>query len=339
MKISILIPCHNEERGLSATISSCLEQSRAVDEIVIVDDGSTDGTRGIIQDAAKKHDRIKAVLLNQNTGIKSKAQEEGLKYVTGDVFITLDADTEASYHFVKLVEKAFEDENVVAFSGYVQSNKRNILTACREIEYTLQQNVFKYAQSLVGFVYIIPGCAGAFRTDFFKSEMIFKHDTLAEDLDLSYQVNASKFRIIFNRRAIVRTNDPDSIRSYIGQIRRWYGGTWQCLLKHISQVLNNPLQTLFLSMMFLEGLVGLAGIVYVLFVDLDYFLLAMQYYVAIAFSIGLVVAFTRRRIDLILAAPFYPLLHILNLTLFLEQFVKTVILRSKNLTWYKPARY
>ncbi len=339
MKITILIPCHNEQSGLPATISSCLDQSRQADEIVIVDDGSTDNTRKIILEAAKKHEKIKPVLLDENTGIKSMAQEHGLRHVTGDVFITLDADTEVSYRFVRHVEMAFEDENVVAFSGYVQSNKRNLLTACREIEYTLLQNIFKYAQSLVGFVYIIPGCAGAFRTDFFKREMLFEHDTLAEDLDISYQVNASTSRIIFDTKAVVRTNDPDSLRSYIGQVRRWYGGTWQCLLKHISQVLNNPLQTLFLSMMFLEGLVGLVGIIYILFMDVQYFVLAISYYIALAFAIGLVVAITRKRLDLMLAAPFYPLLHLLNLTLFLEQFIKTVIFRTKNLTWYKPARY
>lgn len=73
--------------------------------------------------------------------------------------------------------------------------------------------------------------------------------------------------------------------------------------------------------------------------DVQYFVLAISYYIALAFAIGLVVAITRKRLDLMLAAPFYPLLHLLNLTLFLEQFIKTVIFRTKNLTWYKPARY
>jgi len=339
MKISILIPCHNEERGISATILSCLEQSRPADEIVIVDDGSTDSTRALIQEAVKQHPHIKAVLLDQNTGIKSKAQEEGLKYVTGDVFITLDADTVVSYHFVKRVEIAFKDEGVVAFSGYVQSRKRNILTACREIEYIISQNIFKYAHSILGFIYVIPGCAGAFRTNYFKREIIFDHDTLAEDLDLSYYINASKFRIVFDRSAIVHTNDPENLRDYIGQVRRWYGGGWQCLPKHIKGVLNRPMQTLILSLMFVEGLTGFLGLIFLLLVDLEYFLMAILFALIVATCFGTFAAVRRRRIDILFATIFYPFLHMLNTYLFLEQFVKNVVFRSKSMIWYKPVRY
>ncbi|PIR07164.1 MAG: hypothetical protein COV55_01920 [Candidatus Komeilibacteria bacterium CG11_big_fil_rev_8_21_14_0_20_36_20] len=85
MKISLLVPCYNEEKSLEQCIRSCLNQTRKFDQMIFVDDASNDQTPHIL---AKYYRQIKAVRTPHNTGNKSSAQEFGLAYITGDIFVT-----------------------------------------------------------------------------------------------------------------------------------------------------------------------------------------------------------------------------------------------------------
>ncbi|MGE3909348.1 MAG: glycosyltransferase family 2 protein [Chloroflexota bacterium] len=94
LKLSIIIPCYNER----STVETLLDQVRAVDigdiekEIVIVDDFSTDGTRDILKEQAKRGD-VQLHFLPHNQG-KGAACREGLKHATGDILLIQDADLE-----------------------------------------------------------------------------------------------------------------------------------------------------------------------------------------------------------------------------------------------------
>jgi dolichol-phosphate mannosyltransferase len=109
MKLSVIIPVFNEK----GTISELLGKVKSVDvekEIVIVDDGSTDGTRGILEavagcrmpDAGKNE--IKIIYHEKNQG-KGVAIRTGLKNITGDIVIIQDADLEYDpQDYPKLIE-------------------------------------------------------------------------------------------------------------------------------------------------------------------------------------------------------------------------------------------
>jgi glycosyltransferase involved in cell wall biosynthesis len=106
MKVSILIPCHNEEDAIQACLESCLHQTRAPDEIVVVDDGSTDRTASILEGY---RGRIKIATIANATGNKSYAQERGLHDVTGDIVVMTDGDTILDRNFVARVVPRFAD--------------------------------------------------------------------------------------------------------------------------------------------------------------------------------------------------------------------------------------
>src|SRR3989338_8063928 len=251
MKISIIIPCHNEERSVRATVASCLNQSRKPDEILIINDGSTDRTSQILATFGRQ---VRVVTIHVATGNKSHAQEYGLKFISGDVFITTDGDTILDKDFVKYVEEDFQNERVTAVAGYVRSLPYNWLTACRAFEYAVGQNLHKLAQHYLNFLFVIPGAAGAFRTKDFFEYIPFEHDTLTEDLDFTYRLHQKGLIVYYDRRIVVFTQDPVTLRSYINQMRRWYGGGWQCLIKHYSLALRRPKVALELSLMYMEGI-------------------------------------------------------------------------------------
>src|SRR6185436_19454010 len=101
-------------------------------------DGSTDNTRAILE---RFGDRITLVNTDHNTGNKSYAQEYGLNFITGDILVTTDADTMLSSTFLARVEKNFSDPEIHAMAGYIQSLRYNWITACRELDYIIGQDV------------------------------------------------------------------------------------------------------------------------------------------------------------------------------------------------------
>ena len=89
-KVSIIIPVYNVEEYIELTLNSLLNQTLKEIEIILIDDGSTDSSRDIIEDYAKKYDNIK-VICQQNSG-PSIARNRGIKEATGEFIVFVDSD-------------------------------------------------------------------------------------------------------------------------------------------------------------------------------------------------------------------------------------------------------
>ncbi|MFH1968327.1 MAG: glycosyltransferase family 2 protein [bacterium] len=341
MKISILIPCYNEEITIEKCLLSCINQTRPADEIIVADDSSTDRTPEIL----KKFDGfrsgsaplIKIVRTPRNSGTKSHAQKYGLQFVTGDIYIATDGDTMLHKDFVKNIEREMRDESVSAVAGYVKSLKHNWVTASRALDYAISQNIDKVAQAYIGFIFVIPGAAGAFRTKIFREKIPFTHDTITEDLDFTYRLNKMRLKIKYSRKSICYTQDPPNLKAYINQMRRWFGGGWQNLKKHV-MVPSSPGMAMELSLIYIDGL-AYSSILLILPI-INLYLAAYIFFIhfAIIICLALFGSYKEKRPDLMLALPGYILLRYVNAYIFLEQFIKEIIFREKNLNWLKPER-
>jgi glycosyltransferase involved in cell wall biosynthesis len=114
-KISVLIPNFNLEKYIGATLESVLAQTYAPHEIIVVDDGSADGSLTVINEFAAKDSRIK-LIVQANRGLVA-ARNAGLAVATGDYIAMVDADdvwtADALAVRVKLAER-FPDADVIA---------------------------------------------------------------------------------------------------------------------------------------------------------------------------------------------------------------------------------
>jgi cellulose synthase/poly-beta-1,6-N-acetylglucosamine synthase-like glycosyltransferase len=337
LTISILIPAHNEEKMIAACLDSCLRQTRRLDQIIVVNDGSTDATASILETYGRA---ITVITIPKATGNKSRAQEIGINAVTTDIIIATDGDTILHEKFAEEIEKDFvSNPELSVVAGYVQSTKYNILTAIREIDYTISQDIFKRAQEYVQFLLVIPGCAGAFKAELFRDGTIqFDHDTLTEDLDFTYKLNAKDKLIKINYNAIVYTQDPPTLHSYINQTRRWYGGGWQNLKKHFPVIISKPGASLILSLAYLDGTVFNSAFFFLLFINTRLFLELMLLYCIVGTCMGIYAGIRKHRFDLVLVGPLIPLSTLLNAYILMEQLIIEVILRRKNMTWFHPER-
>jgi len=90
--LSVVMPCFNERATIEAIVDRVLA-SPYTEELVIVDDGSTDGTREVLQKLVKEHDRVRLFEQNPNQG-KGAALRRGFAEATAQFVIVQDADLE-----------------------------------------------------------------------------------------------------------------------------------------------------------------------------------------------------------------------------------------------------
>lgn len=91
-KLSVIIPAYNENENITNTLNECISSLEGVDtEIIVVDDGSNDGTHIKVGEFAKQHNNIKIIRYDENQG-KGFAIKHGFKCATGDLIALIDAD-------------------------------------------------------------------------------------------------------------------------------------------------------------------------------------------------------------------------------------------------------
>lgn len=125
--LSVIIPVYNEEKTLKRCLDAVLSQG-LVKELIVVDDGSTDGTHQILNGLSNICEKIKIKLLNQNCG-KGFALKEGLKLATGDIILLQDADLEYNpQEYERLVEPILSGKADIVFgSRFLGGGSRRVL--------------------------------------------------------------------------------------------------------------------------------------------------------------------------------------------------------------------
>jgi len=238
--ISVLIPCFNEERVIVSSVARILESDWTNLEVLVLDDGSSDGTSRVVSEAYADEPRVR--LLTFENGGKARALNRGLELIKGEIVVALDADTLFPPNTLPRLARWFADPRVGAVAGNaVVGNRLNLITRWQALEYVTAQNLERRALAALGAVTVVPGAVGAWRKSVLVDLGGYPSDTLAEDQDLTIAVQRAGWRVEFDSKARAFTEAPDTVQGLLNQRFRWSFGTLQCLWKHRS-VLFNPRQ-------------------------------------------------------------------------------------------------
>jgi len=230
-EVSVIIPAYNEEAVIVDTVQAALASQYAKLEVIVIDDGSADRTAELVHKNFGRDPRVR-LLLQTNRG-KPTALNHALREATGEIIVSIDADTLVDPEAIPRLVRHFADPKVGAVAGNVKVMNRNRwLTRWQALEYITSQNLEKRAFDLLNCIPVVPGAAGAWRGELLRSAGGFSGDTVAEDTDLTLTIRRNGWKILYDEDAVGRTEVPETVEALIRQRFRWTFGTLQAVWKH-----------------------------------------------------------------------------------------------------------
>jgi peptidoglycan/xylan/chitin deacetylase (PgdA/CDA1 family)/glycosyltransferase involved in cell wall biosynthesis len=225
---SVIIPAYNESAGIEATVRSLVASDHPV-EIVVVDDGSTDGTADIVAGL----DLPGVRLIRQENAGKPAALNAGLAASSHPLVVMLDGDTVFEPDAVRVLLQPFADPAVGAVSGNTKvANRGGLLGRWQHIEYVVGFNLDRRLFDLAECMPTVPGAIGGFRREALDRVGGVSDLTLAEDTDLTMALCRDGWRVVYEERAKAWTEAPASLGALWQQRYRWCYGTLQAMWKH-----------------------------------------------------------------------------------------------------------
>jgi cellulose synthase/poly-beta-1,6-N-acetylglucosamine synthase-like glycosyltransferase/peptidoglycan/xylan/chitin deacetylase (PgdA/CDA1 family)/spore germination protein YaaH len=229
--VSVLIPAHNEESGIAETVRSVLANRHPTLEVVVVDDGSTDDTYGLLQRTFAEDSRVR--LYRQNKAGKAAALNRALGLARYDIVVAIDADTRLGPHTISTLIRHFDNVRVGAVSGNARvGNHGPWITRFQSIEYICAFNLERRAHDVLNAITVVPGAVGAWRRELILQVGGFTQATLAEDTDLTLAIRRLGYRIRYDATAVAYTEVPVTTAALARQRFRWLFGTLQSAWKH-----------------------------------------------------------------------------------------------------------
>ena len=248
--VAVIVAAFNEARVLPATIAALLAQDAPPEQIVIADDGSTDGTATLLAEryglVAPEPGALSAASpleprlfwLRLPRGGKARALNAAIVGIETDIFVTVDADTLLEARAIGAVRRAFAAEaGLVAVTGVITPVCKatvagRLLEWFQTYEY-IRNFLSRYAWMQVESLLLISGAFGGFRRAAVVAVGGFDAACLVEDYELIHRLRRHavergldwRFRVLGDAQA--RTEAPGSVGAFLRQRRRWFGGFLQ----------------------------------------------------------------------------------------------------------------
>ncbi|WP_329404563.1 bifunctional polysaccharide deacetylase/glycosyltransferase family 2 protein [Streptomyces melanogenes] len=226
--VSVIVPAYNERECIANTVRSLMASDHPI-EVLVVDDGSTDGTADIVEAMRLPNVRV----IRQPNGGKPSALNNGIRNARYDIVVMMDGDTVFEPSTVRELVQPFGDPRVGAVAGNAKvGNRDSLIGAWQHIEYVMGFNLDRRMYDVLGCMPTIPGAVGAFRRTALERVGGISEDTLAEDTDVTMAMHRDGWRVVYAENARAWTEAPESVQQLWSQRYRWSYGTMQAIWKH-----------------------------------------------------------------------------------------------------------
>ena len=245
--MTVQLPIFNEMYVADRLIDTVCEidYPRELLEIQVLDD-STDETTSIAELAVRRHVArgfdIHYLHRVDRTGYKAGALEAGLQQATGEFIAIFDADFIPSQDFLKKTLPHFSTDPkigmVQARWGHINQDY-SLLTKIQSILLDAHFVLEHGARNRSGCFFNFNGTAGIWRRETIGSAGGWQHDTLTEDLDLSYRAQLAGWRFVFLSDLVAPAEVPVEMNSFKSQQHRWAKGSIQTCIKLLPRILGS----------------------------------------------------------------------------------------------------
>jgi glycosyltransferase involved in cell wall biosynthesis len=198
--ISVVICAHNEEDWIAQSIESLAQQKRLPDEVIVVDNASTDSTAKIVQNCAAKFPHLNIQLVYEAKKGLHHAREAGWRATSSEIVVNTDADITFPPDWLSIIDQTFQDANVHAITGIVRYND-----APAFINWVTWVTDQLYQPEGIGKLmtqeYVLNGGNSAYRRSVLEAVngYLDKPADMLEDRYMSHQIQSRGYQIKFVR--------------------------------------------------------------------------------------------------------------------------------------------
>ncbi len=225
--LTIAVPAHNEEKGITNTLSSLAECEYPKDKlrIIVVNDGSVDGTCKTVYDFIKAHPGIQISCINQENMGKAAAVNTALAETDTEFFACVDADSTIEPGSVKPMLSHFYDDAKTAavISAIKVHDPKNLFEKIQRLEY-LMAILLRKIRSTIGTLSMTPGVLSIYRTKVLKDVGGFDEGNITEDFEIAMRLKYHGYNIQLEMHSVTYTKVPDTFKSLWRQRLRWCRG-------------------------------------------------------------------------------------------------------------------
>ena len=240
--VSVVIAAWNERASIRETIRALGRQRYPGPwSVIVVDDGSTDGTSDVLEEVREWVPRLLVVRVPH--GGKAAALNAALGLVRTPVVVTIDADTalhrDALRRLVTRLVTAPPDTAAVAGSVLARNSRANVLARMQEWDYLLAIGSVKRQQALYQGTLVAQGAFSAYKTAAVRDVSGWPA-CIGEDIVLTWALQKAGHRIGFEPTAVAFTTVPTEWRRFMRQRRRWARGMIEGLARHGDLLWRRP---------------------------------------------------------------------------------------------------
>jgi len=230
--VTFVIPCKNEERNIAATVQKCFEADYPKEklEVIVVNDGSTDGTLAVLQELERIYPNLTVVHWEKNRG-KRQGMAEGFRRARGEIVVQLDSDSYVVPSTFRELIRPFVYPEIAGVCAHADpaNADENVITRMQAAYYFASFRILKAAESTYFTVFCLSGCASAYRKsavlpvidNWLNEKFLGLPATWGDDRALSSWVIKDGHKTIYNEKALCRTICPNTVRSLFKQQLRW----------------------------------------------------------------------------------------------------------------------
>ncbi len=247
--VTIQLPLYNEATVAGRLLDhvAAIEWPASRLEIQVLDD-STDETRALVRAKVEslREGGLDVVYIHRvdRTGYKAGALDNGLQVAKGELVAIFDADFLPQTDFLRAVVPHFMADAKV---GMVQARwghlnrAHSMLTRTQALMLDGHHLVENRARMAAGWLFNFSGTGGMWRKEAIASAGGWQHDTLTEDLDLSYRAQLAGWRFVYRENVVTPAELPEDISAFRAQQFRWAKGTVQTARKLLGRILRSNL--------------------------------------------------------------------------------------------------
>ncbi len=234
--VTVIMPSYNAKATIFDAIASCKKMKYSgKTDILVVDDGSTDGSYELLQ-------KTSGITLLPNKAHRGKAAalNFAMKHAKGEILACIDSDTyPASDALQKSVRHFYEDRRVASVVVFVCVNApKSLLERIQEIEYWISFGFFFRTIASIDGLYVTPGPTAMYRKDVLQELGGFDEQNLTEDMEIALRMQKNGWKIRACHETYVLTDVPVTLPRLFKQRLRWYRGGVMNILKYIDLFFN-----------------------------------------------------------------------------------------------------